>query len=94
MQAYDQVLYNSEVRGCRLSRVSMAFSCTMAHPVCFPARQVYKGLRGGIQDVAVKVLFDADEAALSRFIKVCPGGRSQSLSCHNTCCMQISLTIG
>lgn len=31
--------------------------------------QVYKGLRGGVQDVAVKVLFDADEAALSRFIK-------------------------
>ena len=55
--------------------------------------QVYKGLRGGIQDVAVKVLFDADEAALSRFIKVYLGGRSQSLSYHYLCCMQISLTL-
>jgi hypothetical protein len=46
-------------------------TCPMRQLCCHPA-QVYKGLRGGVQEVAVKVLFDADEAALSRFIKVCP----------------------
>jgi hypothetical protein len=49
----------------------MSCYCTAWEVCCSPV-QVYKGLRGGIQDVAVKVLFDADEGALSRFIKVRP----------------------
>ena len=48
----------------------MPLSCATWPTVHFLPAQVYKGLRGGIQDVAVKVLFDADEGALSRFIKV------------------------
>lgn len=50
----------------------MYFRCTVWQIPGLFSVQVYKGLRGGIQDVAVKVLFDADEGALSRFIKVRP----------------------
>lgn len=37
-----------------------------------------------MQDVAVKVLFDADEAALSRFIKVSSCQLSESCNLHKT----------
>ena len=35
-----------------------------------PYQQVYHGLRDGVQDVAVKVLFETDERALRTFIQV------------------------
>ena len=38
--------------------------------------QVYKALRGGVQDVAVKVLLATDEEQLLQFEKVRPGAFS------------------
>ena len=43
---------------------------------CLIVVQVYKALRGGVQDVAVKVLLATDEEQLLQFEKVRPGAFS------------------
>ena len=37
---------------------------------CFDALQVYKGIKNGVQDVAVKVLIGTDEIQHSLFLEV------------------------
>lgn len=41
-------------------------------PLCYGDMQVYKALRGGVQEVAVKVLLCTDEDQLTAFRKVRP----------------------
>ena len=61
---------------CHRSLPSIA-ACGTSRPCCLDGcdeprpMQVYRGLRGGVQDVAVKVLHASDEAQIRAFRKVC-----------------------
>lgn len=38
---------------------------------CSRRAQVYKAVRGGVQDVAIKIMHEADDEQLAQFEKVC-----------------------
>ena len=65
----EQHMASWQIGGCAVSQVMLRVAAPLigrCHIL-----QVYRGLRGGVQDIAVKVLHASDEAQTRAFRKAC-----------------------